>query len=287
MKRIVSGLICVVLFGALSTTSANLLQWGSEDYEITDVDGSDLPYSTTEGTNGAFAQLIFAGANGTGDIFATNQLDTTGVSGDDVVVDVTFSFGGPTLGSKVNHFKLINSSVDSTNENGAYYVRVYNAANLAFDADGTAAALEDLDVADVNDLYYWQSDLHTFTYSELGANDQWDFSGGSDRQTTFAVVPEPATALIFGPGSMLLIALRRLMLRRRRSSNASELEEYAAQMEPAYATAPVERTLSWDCPHCGSKEHGCAPPTWWMHMFPYASRHQCHRCWKEYVSLDW
>ncbi|AKJ64420.1 hypothetical protein [Kiritimatiella glycovorans] len=284
--RLMSCLVVVVGFSMVA--NANLvLQWGSGNHQIMNYNGANIPYSESDGTQGAFAQLINTGPDGTPDFFATNQLSTTGVTDDDFVVSVTYSYGGPALGTQSNEFKLVDSTVDTEAENGTYYVRVFNVANTAYVTKGTNALLSDLDYADIDDVYYWESATHTFTYSELGVPDEFYFTGGSDRQTTFAVVPEPATALIFGPGSMLLIALRRLMLRRRRRSNASELEDYVAQMEPAYATGPVERTLSRDCPRCGSKEHCAAPPTWWMSVMPYVSRHHCNRCEKEYVSLDW
>jgi hypothetical protein len=162
---------------------------------ITDFNGDLVPASQTDSTVGFFAQLIFAGANGTPDAFTPTG---NGVSGDDVVADTMFAGEGFFL-FEDGFFPLQTlASVVGSSGNGSYYVRVFDAPNPDF-SSGTSAP--------VVGSYYWESATYSYTHSPT-IPDQFDFapSGG---QTTIAVVPEPSVIAIMGLGLFGLASARR------------------------------------------------------------------------------
>ena len=194
MKKI---LVYIVLLGLTTASLANTLWWGTEPNTVSDQLGTLVPTSKTDGTVGAFAQLIWVGLDGNVDDFLYSG---TGVSDDDSVIAITYSYGASGLGDKSGQFKILDSGLA---ENKQVYVRVYNAANPDYYTSGTSAVITGSSIS-----YYWQSAVHSFTYSDVGANDEWNFTGGTNVQTTMAI-PEPATFLLFGMGAMGAWLVRR------------------------------------------------------------------------------
>ncbi len=194
MKKVL--IFTLLLMGLALTSSANDLLWGSEPNTVSDQNGTLVPTSKTDGLWGAFAQLIWVGLDGDVDDFLYSG---TGVTGDDAVISTTYSYGGSGLGDKSGQFKLINAGLSA---DALLYVRVYNTANSNY-ANGIAAVITGNTIS-----HYWESATHSFTFDGIGADDQWNFTGGADVQTTQAV-PEPATALLFGIGGLGAFIVRR------------------------------------------------------------------------------
>ena len=186
-------LLISVVIGLTSTALANALLWGT----VGTVTCQGVPVATSKSDPfvGAFAQLISVGANGVIDplVYSGN-----GVSGDDVVLDITFSYGGSFIGTKDGKFKFIDGGLVFSQ---SVYVRVYNEANENYN-DGVSAAITGGVVR-----YYWESSIHTFVYDSAPTafDDQWDFTGGSGAE----VIPEPTTLLLFVIGGISAWFVRR------------------------------------------------------------------------------
>lgn len=176
LVRVISFLAFLAFFiGSAIDIYGNTLQWGETSNSIRNNVGGDLPYSKTDGTVGAFAQLIWVGANGVADVFVPTG---TGVSGDDMVVSVSFSCNSGLLDT--NKFGFVVVPGFTAAQNGSnYYVRVFDHAN-PFYAMGVNAYVPTMG-------YYWQSALRAFVWDEFGPDDQWPFAGGSDQQTTIPI----------------------------------------------------------------------------------------------------
>jgi hypothetical protein len=181
-------------------------RWGEQTYSIKDENGNNLEYSETSGTQGAFAQLIWVGPNGTIDAFDPNDPDGTG--GDDKVVDTTYSYGsdGEVIGTYTNKFQLQTSSAVGPGQTGSnFYVRVYNNPVSGYYTQGTTASVAEA-------TYYYQSGEYHWSYNELqGGFDNFTFAEGSDRQTLNEIqaVPEPATMGLMAVGALAMLGARR------------------------------------------------------------------------------
>ncbi len=196
MKKIV----ITILLGSFALSAlANDLLWGSDSgFTVSDNSGALVATSKTDPLDGAFIQLISAGLNGVIDPF---NYFGVGVSGDDVVIATSYSFGGSGLGVKDGKFKYIAAGFDASETDATVYVRVYNEANENY-ANGVAATITGGVVT-----HYWESALESFTWNDTGADTQWDFTGGANVQTT-TVVPEPATAMLLALGGGLAWLVR-------------------------------------------------------------------------------
>lgn len=202
MKKLLTAVMVLLL--VLPYVSANTLRWGSEMYYIKDYDLGDLPYSEDDGTVGAFRQLIWVGADGLVDAFVNSG---TGITDDDWVVDVSYSYGKGIIGEWTNQFGYIATGFGAAESNNLYYARVYNAGNPDYASDTNA-------VIPVGATHYYESDTHAFAYQETGLDDDFDFSFGSDQQT-LTLIPEPGTLALFGIGLLTIAARRRLRKRKR------------------------------------------------------------------------
>ncbi|QHI67952.1 PEP-CTERM sorting domain-containing protein [Tichowtungia aerotolerans] len=199
--------IIIALTAITSVAMANELLWGTSTV-LQDQTGSTIATSFGDPLSGAFAQLVYAGADGQIDAFGTSGAGTTG---DDMVVAINYAYGTtaapfaqPGLLGKFN--LLTTSGVNSLAENGTYYVRLFNAANSNY-GDGTSASVFGTAIT-----YYWDSGVTTFSYDELGADVSWDFASGGSPATgdwTAVAVPEPATIGLLGLGTMAAWFIRR------------------------------------------------------------------------------
>ena len=187
----------------------NQLRWGSQLNTVKDENNNNLPYSETDGTQGAFAQLIWVGPDGQIDDFDPGSQDGTG--DDDVVVDTTYSYGseGSVLGTFPNLFQYqaVPLSVIGEDEDGyKYYVRVFNFANPNFYTQGTTASVSSA-------TYYYQSGTYTYDWGDPEAGATlltFEFTEGQNRQTDMiTAVPEPSTLALMGLGAAALIGARR------------------------------------------------------------------------------
>lgn len=195
MKRL--SFIYLTLALSCLLANANTLLWGSDTNTVSDEFGNLVPTSKTNGTIGAFAQLIWVGLDGNVDDFLYSG---TGVSDDDQVLAVNYSYGRDYLFGD-NDGKFFDAP-SGLSEDSQVYVRVYNAANPNY-ANGTNAVITGSDIS-----HYWQSSVYSFDYIELGTDDLWNFTGGTDVQTTTAV-PEPTTFFLFAMGGMGAWVIRR------------------------------------------------------------------------------
>lgn len=192
------------LFGMGSPLSAMQRQlfWGSDTNKVTGESGQSLPYSETTGSGGAFAQLIWVGPDGAKDPFDASDPDGTG--GDDVVVDISYSYGAVTPGTKSNQFSLVGVplvDIGAAQNNSNYYVRVYNGANPNY---GVGAS----PITGVTSItYYYESDTHAYQHSDT-TPDEWNFTSGENKQT-ITPVPEPTTMGLMAVGALALVASRR------------------------------------------------------------------------------
>jgi len=180
------------------------LFWTSSTNKVTGYGGQGLPYSETDGTQGAFAQLIWVGPNGTRDPFDPSDPDGTG--NDDVVVDITFSYGAVIPGTKSNQFADVGvplSDIGAAQNGSNYYVRVYNAPNPNYNAVGAPIT------GVVGITYYYESDIHAYDHKGGTQPDIWNFTGGTDQSTQLQLVPEPTTMGLMAVGALALVASRR------------------------------------------------------------------------------
>lgn len=195
MKKFI--LVVAVAGFALSTHAD--LRWGnsgaiSNFYNLSG--GAALAADQSQSSVGCFAQLIYAGLNGSADLFTTSG---NGVTGDDVVVDTMFA-GQDDFDATAGIFptRAAEFFPDNSTRNGDYYVRVYNAPNLDFAGLGTNAPVPG------GATYYFQSEEHTYAYDvQFGFPDNFDFAPDGGRTTL--PIPEPAA---LGLGVIGLISLR-------------------------------------------------------------------------------
>jgi hypothetical protein len=192
--------LCKVLVaGLLITSAAKADLFWFNSLPILDFDGNEVASDQFDSSISAFAQLIFAGANGVADSFAASA---SGVTGDDVVAAIMHAgqndflfFLNPGLFPLQEFPAVIGSG-----GNGNYFVRVFDSPSASFGA-GLAASVP-------TSGYYWQSEIHTFTHEDPPSPpDNWDFAplGGQ----TLTVVPEPSVMAIMGLGLFGLAAARR------------------------------------------------------------------------------
>jgi len=201
-RKAVAFLVLSMLFSANWSNAASSFSWGeqSASYTVKDQLGNLLPFSKTVGTSGAWAQLIYAGANGTTNDFIFSGL---GVTSDDRVIDVNYSSNGSFLGAAAGMFSYQTAGTNDI-PNGNYYVRVFNVANSDWASDTNAAV-------PAAATYYYQSELHAYSYSTAtDPVDQWLFTDNVQRQTLIpTAIPEPATSALFFLGLITVAGLRR------------------------------------------------------------------------------
>ena len=194
--------ICLLLLLDLFSCSAmasSSLMWGSTGFLVRDDLNNALPGSVNDGTVGAWAQLLYAGANGVADEFLASGF---GTSVDDVVVDTSYSWNGSFIGASAGKFSYQTAGTSDI-LNGNYYVRVYNVPNPDYGL-GNAATIP------VAATHYYESSLHSYTYTSVAdAPDQWSFTGGANQQTLNVVsVPEPSSMILLSLG-MIVAGVRR------------------------------------------------------------------------------
>ncbi|MGA1193315.1 MAG: PEP-CTERM sorting domain-containing protein [Kiritimatiellia bacterium] len=193
MNKTLLSLLSLLLCTQLSNAA---LLWGNSS-PILDFTGSPVPASN-DSSIGFFAQLIYAGTNSVADAF-DHDLTSNGVTSDDVVVSTAHAGQGvAAFLVQDGIFPLATGVSGGSENNGTYYVRVFDAPNDNFGL-GTFAPIVG--------SYYWQSSTHSYEYSAT-TDDQWNFapSGG---QTTITIIPEPSVIAIMGLGLFGLASARR------------------------------------------------------------------------------
>jgi len=192
-------LLAVALCAGYSHGSSSF-QWGqtAAAYVIKDQNNNSLPCSSTIGTAGAWAQLIYAGANATTNDFSFTGL---GVSGDDVVIDVNYSANGTFMGWGPGKWSYQPAGTNDI-PNGNYYVRVYNSSNDNWAMDTNAPFPSTA-------TYYWQSQMHAYSYTlPTDGVDQWNFTDAVAGIQTLTPIPEPATFALISLG-LAVVGLRK------------------------------------------------------------------------------
>lgn len=189
-------LIAFIVAASVVNSNAALL-WGNS-VAILDLPGDPVVASSNDPLVGYFGQLIYAGADNTANAHNPSY-DSNGVTSDDVVVSTAYAGQGvaPFL-LQDGIFPIATGVAGGAENNGFYYVRIFNAPNPNF-VLGVSAPIVG--------THYWQSSTHQYEYSPTN-DDQWDFapSGG---QTTIAIVPEPSVIAIMGLGLFGLASARR------------------------------------------------------------------------------
>ncbi len=175
--------------------------------------GERLFASTNNAALGCFLQLVFAGDD---DVInpANNNPNSTGTTGDDLVVAVSFFGYGTTGGSPPSPtIQGIKQVIQTFNTTGyvlgdQFYVRAWTAAAAAYNQDDPLLSY----VPTISTVLYGNSALYSFQNKPAGD----DFNFGSEGgQTGWSAnlhpIPEPASLLLVLCGLPLL---RRLARRR-------------------------------------------------------------------------
>jgi hypothetical protein len=198
MKKTILFAFC---FLVVHSSHANFL-WGT-DSVVSNFTGNAIPtspfFGPADSTAGAFAQLIriLTGSNPFAFVNSGSGIDVV----NEQVVHTSFS--GQSLFANEGTFEFQNAaSLNSTNFNGFYYVRVFDAPQAsAGDFDlGNAAPIP------AGAQYYFQSEVVNFAWT-LSPAEPWDFAPSGAQ--TLNVVPEPGVLAMMGLGLFGLATVRR------------------------------------------------------------------------------
>lgn len=191
----------------LRQAAANILWFNTSAGSITYGDGTTGLDASVDWYEACFLQLIYAGADGEIDP-AMVGVDTTGVTGDDVVVDVGY-FGwnttpGPPLPTTDGLMQSPRSYDASSYESSdVFYVRAWSAPASAFTLALPGASY--VPISETN--RYGHSELFTYTAPEYqDVNFNFGTEGGQTGWSTSItplVVPEPSSLALLALGGAL------------------------------------------------------------------------------------
>lgn len=198
MKKV----LVLMLLGFFSAQVAmGSLRWGSGINVITDYNGDPVETSDSfDPTAGAFAQLIRV-LNGTTPYAFTgvgSGIDTA----NEAVMGVVYSGLNNDLSDPGTFAFPLVYSFGSSDYNGTYYVRVFDApqASVAAWNQGTNAPIP------AAAAYYFQSETLAYTHNELSPQ-TWNFGEGQTLNPI--AIPEPTTMLLMVGGFAGVMAIRR------------------------------------------------------------------------------